>query len=109
MQDCICYCPWFMGVAFTFVQIPYLIGLTGHLISKKKKKRRGNPILFLFCLQDGVILAWKGSNENPNLFEPATSLKGHTGAVICLTVGKKRLYSGSTDNSIRVILAITSY
>ncbi|KAG8661513.1 zinc finger CCCH domain-containing protein 48 isoform X2 [Manihot esculenta] len=52
--------------------------------------------------QDGVILAWKGSNENPNLFEPATSLKGHTGAVICLTVGKKRLYSGSTDNSIRV-------
>lgn len=73
-----------------------------------REKIKKYLILLLLGLQDGVILAWKGNNENPNLFEPATSLKGHTGAVICLTVGKKRLYSGSTDNTIRVILALTN-
>ncbi|KAF2320876.1 hypothetical protein GH714_031506 [Hevea brasiliensis] len=50
---------------------------------------------------DGSILAWKGSTENPNPFEHATSLKGHTGAVICLTIGRDWLYSGSMDSTIR--------
>ncbi|XP_058008339.1 zinc finger CCCH domain-containing protein 63-like isoform X2 [Hevea brasiliensis] len=51
--------------------------------------------------QDGIILAWKGSTENPNPFELSLSLEGHTAAVICLTVGEKRLYSGSMDNTVR--------
>ncbi|KAF2290428.1 hypothetical protein GH714_013015 [Hevea brasiliensis] len=51
--------------------------------------------------QDGAILAWKGSAKNPNPFELASSMKGHTSAVICLTIGRNRLYSGSVDNTIR--------
>ncbi|KAF2290376.1 hypothetical protein GH714_012457 [Hevea brasiliensis] len=52
--------------------------------------------------QDGAILAWKESTENPKPFELVSSLKGHTTAVICLTIGKNRLCSGSMDNTIRV-------
>ncbi|GAV56662.1 WD40 domain-containing protein, partial [Cephalotus follicularis] len=52
-------------------------------------------------LQDGVILAWKGDSE-ANPFQLAASMNGHTGAVICLTVGSKLLYSGSMDHTIRV-------
>ncbi|XP_058008342.1 uncharacterized protein LOC110637041 isoform X5 [Hevea brasiliensis] len=54
----------------------------------------------LFFQVDGIILAWKGSTENPNPFELSLSLEGHTAAVICLTVGEKRLYSGSMDNTV---------
>ncbi|KAJ9171313.1 hypothetical protein P3X46_014700 [Hevea brasiliensis] len=57
-------------------------------------------------LQDGIILAWKGSTENPNPFELSLSLEGHTAAVICLTVGEKRLYSGSMDNTVRGVIAL---
>lgn len=52
--------------------------------------------------QNGVILAWKGSTESKNPFQLATSLEGHTGAVTCLAVGAKWLYSGSADSTIRV-------
>ncbi|KAF2290388.1 hypothetical protein GH714_012711 [Hevea brasiliensis] len=52
--------------------------------------------------QDGAILAWKESTENPKPFELVSSLKGHTTAVICLTIEKNRLCSGSMDNTIRV-------
>ncbi|KAF2282853.1 hypothetical protein GH714_043151 [Hevea brasiliensis] len=31
-------------------------------------------------------------------------MKGHTSAVICLTVGRNRLYSGSVDNTIRALM-----
>ncbi|EEF50425.1 zinc finger CCCH domain-containing protein 48 [Ricinus communis] len=53
--------------------------------------------------QDGSILVWRGSTESPMPFQLATSLNAHTGAVICLIVGngEKRLYSGSTDGTIR--------
>ncbi|XP_057994834.1 zinc finger CCCH domain-containing protein 48-like isoform X4 [Hevea brasiliensis] len=56
--------------------------------------------------QDGAILAWKGSAKNPNPFELASSMKGHTSAVICLTIGRNRLYSGSVDNTIRGAIAL---
>ncbi|CAK7347988.1 unnamed protein product [Dovyalis caffra] len=52
--------------------------------------------------QNGVILVWKGSTEKANPFQLATSLEGHTGAVNCLAVGAKWLYSGSADSTIRV-------
>lgn len=52
--------------------------------------------------QNGAILAWKGSTESKNPFQLATSLEGHTGAVTCLAVGAKWLYSGSADSTIRV-------
>ncbi|KAF2290405.1 hypothetical protein GH714_012829 [Hevea brasiliensis] len=55
----------------------------------------------LLFLNDGAILAWKGNAKNPNRFELASSMKGHTSAVICLTIGRNRLYSGSVDNTIR--------
>lgn len=47
-------------------------------------------------------MAWKGSTESKNPFQLATSLEGHTGAVTCLAVGAKWLYSGSADSTIRV-------
>lgn len=53
--------------------------------------------------QDGSILAWKGSTENPMPFQLVKSLKGHSGAVTCLTVRDKRLYSSSMDSTIRVL------
>lgn len=34
--------------------------------------------------------------------EVATTLKGHTGAVLSLIVGANRLYSGSMDKTIKV-------
>ncbi|KAF2290373.1 hypothetical protein GH714_012423 [Hevea brasiliensis] len=54
--------------------------------------------------QDGAILAWKESTENPKPFELVLSLKGHTTAVICLTIEKNRPCSGSMDNTITVML-----
>lgn len=54
-------------------------------------------------MQDGVILVWKGCSES-NPFQLAGTLKGHTQAVVCLTVGRSRLYSGSVDQTIRVSL-----
>ena len=57
---------------------------------------------FLFLLlQNGTIHAWK-ANKETNAFKPATTLEGHNGAVVSLTVGGGRLYSGSMDNTIRV-------
>ncbi|WCJ26814.1 Zinc finger CCCH domain-containing protein 17 [Euphorbia peplus] len=57
----------------------------------------------LFCgAQDGSILAWKGSNDNLEPFKLVTTMKGHTATVTCLRVGGKRLYSGSTDGTIRM-------
>ena len=64
---------------------------------------------FLFLLlQNGTIHAWK-ANKETNAFEPATTLEGHNGAVVSLTVGDGRLYSGSMDNTIRVGLILLSY
>ncbi|VVA34373.1 PREDICTED: zinc finger [Prunus dulcis] len=59
-----------------------------------------NEMLFAGA-QDGVILVWKGCSES-NPFQLAGTLKGHTQAVVCLTVGRSRLYSGSVDQTIRV-------
>ena len=52
-------------------------------------------------LQNGTIYAWK-PNKETNGFELATALGGHNCAVVSLTVGGGRLYSGSMDNTIRV-------
>lgn len=60
--------------------------------------------LFLLILQNGDICVWKGSTETNPPFYPAATLKGHTGAVVCLTVGRNRLYSGSVDHTIKVSL-----
>ncbi|CAK9229528.1 unnamed protein product [Sphagnum troendelagicum] len=51
--------------------------------------------------QDGTILEWK-FNPITNFFEPAASLSGHSGPVITLLFIGNRLYSGSTDKSIRI-------
>uniref|UniRef100_A0A2N9ID15 C3H1-type domain-containing protein n=1 Tax=Fagus sylvatica TaxID=28930 RepID=A0A2N9ID15_FAGSY len=53
-------------------------------------------------IEDGVILAWKGTNETNITFQVAATLKGHTRGVTSLVVGGKRLYSGSMDHTIRV-------
>ena len=52
-------------------------------------------------LQKGTIYAWKPKKET-NAFELATTLGGDNGAVVSLSVGGGRLYSGSMDNTIRV-------
>ncbi|KAL7593635.1 hypothetical protein Lser_V15G31671 [Lactuca serriola] len=52
-------------------------------------------------MEDGTILSWKSTSET-SFSAVATSLKGHTGPVLSLVVGAKRLYSGSDDNTIRV-------
>lgn len=56
---------------------------------------------FYVYVQDGTILSWKSTSET-SFSAVATSLKGHTGPVLSLVVGAKRLYSGSADNTIRV-------
>ena len=55
-------------------------------------------------LQDGVISAWRVGSDSRSPFELIASLSGHTRAVVCLTVGGKRLYSGSMDHTIKVLL-----
>ncbi|XVF58489.1 hypothetical protein PTKIN_Ptkin07bG0070100 [Pterospermum kingtungense] len=51
--------------------------------------------------QNGAIFAWRGS-VGANTFLEAGLLEGHTGAVLCLTVGDKKLFSGSVDQTIRM-------
>ncbi|KAL6312274.1 hypothetical protein AAG906_025653 [Vitis piasezkii] len=51
-------------------------------------------------IKNGTIYAWKPKKET-NAFELATTLGGDNGAVVSLTVGGGRLYSGSMDNPIR--------
>jgi WD40 repeat protein len=78
-------------------------------IYSSKQSTLGNSwkmdeISFVFdsCFaQDGTILEWK-FNPITNFFEPAASLSGHSGPVITLLFIGNRLYSGSTDKSIRV-------
>ncbi|GMN61357.1 hypothetical protein TIFTF001_030444 [Ficus carica] len=50
----------------------------------------------------GQILVWKVSHESEttHLFQPTHSLDGHTHAVLCLTIGRQMLYSGSMDGMI---------
>nr|KYP39492.1 Zinc finger CCCH domain-containing protein 17 [Cajanus cajan] len=66
----------------------------------------GNDTLFAGA-EDGVIYAWRGSAEanSSSPFELVASLTGHSKAVVCLTVGRKRLYSGSMDQSIKAFLS----
>ncbi|KAK7845014.1 zinc finger ccch domain-containing protein 63 [Quercus suber] len=49
-------------------------------------------------VEDGVILAWKGTYETNLTFQLAATLKGYTHVV----GGGNRLYSGSKDHTIRV-------
>ncbi|CAL9006426.1 unnamed protein product [Prunus brigantina] len=61
--------------------------------------------LVMKCFSPGhrmAICVWKGSTETNPPFYPAATLKGHTGAVVCLNVGRNRLYSGSVDHTIKV-------
>ncbi|XVE83568.1 hypothetical protein DITRI_Ditri16bG0097500 [Diplodiscus trichospermus] len=59
-----------------------------------------NDMLFAGA-QNGVLFAWKGCSE-VNSFQLVASMEAHSSAVLCLTVGDKKLYSGSADHSIRV-------
>ncbi|XP_030965065.1 zinc finger CCCH domain-containing protein 48-like isoform X2 [Quercus lobata] len=61
-----------------------------------------NDLLFA-GVEDGVILAWKGTYETNITFQLAATLKGHTHGITSLVVGGgNRLYSGSKDQTIRV-------
>ncbi|WCJ20559.1 Zinc finger CCCH domain-containing protein 17 [Euphorbia peplus] len=52
--------------------------------------------------QGGVILAWKASNDNLKPFKLVATMKGHAATVTCLRAEGKRLFSGSTDGTIRM-------
>ncbi|KAK1413472.1 hypothetical protein QVD17_35245 [Tagetes erecta] len=52
-------------------------------------------------MEDGTILSWKSTSKT-SFSDEATSLKGHTGSVLSLIVGAKKLFSGSADHTIRV-------
>lgn len=52
-------------------------------------------------MQDGTIFCWRFNSE-ANSSAIFASLKGHGGAVLSLTLGANRLYSGSMDSTIRV-------
>ncbi|KAI3683203.1 hypothetical protein L1987_83703 [Smallanthus sonchifolius] len=52
-------------------------------------------------MEDGTILSWKSTSKT-SFSEEATSLKGHKGSVLSLIIGAKKLFSGSTDHTIRV-------
>ncbi|XP_078174322.1 zinc finger CCCH domain-containing protein 17-like [Carex rostrata] len=73
-----------------------LSGFTGQVYALEA----ANDMLFAGT-QDGRILVWK-YNATANSFEPAASLLGHCLAVISLTVGGSKLYSGSMDHTIKV-------
>eukprot|EP00250_Pteridium_aquilinum_P009336 c18604_g1_i1 orf=778-2208(-) len=57
--------------------------------------------MLLAGAQDGNILAWK-FNSVVNMFQPAATLWGHTGAVVTLEASDGKLYSGSLDFTIKV-------
>ena len=62
-----------------------------------------------YSLQNGQILAWKVSSESEtttNPFQPAHVLEGHTQGIVCLTIGRNMLYSGSFDGTIKVSLVL---
>ncbi|KAL2460745.1 Zinc finger CCCH domain-containing protein 48 [Abeliophyllum distichum] len=59
-----------------------------------------NDMLFA-GVEGGTILAWKFHTET-NIPELAAMLKGHSGVVCSLVVGANRLYSGSSDSTIRM-------
>ncbi|XP_022852470.1 zinc finger CCCH domain-containing protein 63-like isoform X2 [Olea europaea var. sylvestris] len=60
-----------------------------------------NDMLFAGT-EEGTILVWKCDTET-NIPELTAQMKGHTGAVCSLVLGaNSRLYSGSSDNTIRV-------
>ncbi|KAL4562741.1 hypothetical protein LXL04_026771 [Taraxacum kok-saghyz] len=52
-------------------------------------------------MEDGTILSWKSTSET-SFCEIPSSLKGHTGSILSLVIGAKKLFSGSCDNTIRV-------
>ena len=61
-------------------------------------------------MQDGVILAWKGTYETNITFQLAATLKGHTHGITSLVVGGgNRLYSGSKDHTIRVSFSLQEF
>ena len=63
-------------------------------------------------LQNGQILAWKVSPEDEtttNPFQPAHILEGHNQGIVCLTIGRNMLYSGSFDGTIKVKLVFRSF
>ena len=65
-----------------------------------------------YSLQNGQILAWKVSSESEtttNPFQPAHVLEGHTQGIVCLTIGRNMLYSGSFDGTIKVKLVFQSF
>ncbi|KAE7997376.1 hypothetical protein FH972_002017 [Carpinus fangiana] len=49
----------------------------------------------------------KSTTETNPPFQPVASLKGHTSDMVSLTIGRKWLYSGSKDHTIRVCDHIT--
>ncbi|EXC08480.1 Zinc finger CCCH domain-containing protein 48 [Morus notabilis] len=53
--------------------------------------------------ESGQILVWKlnSESETDNPFQPEIALEGHTNGVVCITIGYKMLYSGSTDGTIK--------
>ncbi|XP_021911919.1 zinc finger CCCH domain-containing protein 48-like isoform X2 [Carica papaya] len=57
--------------------------------------------MLLAGAQDGTILVWKGNTET-DPFQKVACLKGHTSPVVCLCIGRGRLYSGSIAGTIRV-------
>ncbi|PON85189.1 Guanine nucleotide-binding protein, beta subunit, partial [Trema orientale] len=55
--------------------------------------------MLLAGTQSGQILAWKGSSDETNPFQPVQSLTGHARAVVCLAFGGNRLFSASLDRT----------
>ncbi|KAF5766477.1 putative transcription factor C3H family [Helianthus annuus] len=51
--------------------------------------------------EDGTFLSWKSTSKS-SFSDESTSLKGHTGSVLSLIIGSKKLFSGSADCTIRV-------
>ncbi|CAI9101448.1 OLC1v1038778C1 [Oldenlandia corymbosa var. corymbosa] len=60
-----------------------------------------NEGVLFAAMEDGSVLAWKSNSQSSNPEELA-ALEGHDSAVISLVIGANRLFSGSTDQTIRV-------
>ncbi|MBA0871698.1 hypothetical protein Goshw_029097 [Gossypium schwendimanii] len=62
--------------------------------------------VYAMIVAGDMLFAGHGASCETDSFQLAASLEGHNGAVSCLAVGDKMLFSGSLDKTIRGVLTL---
>ncbi|GLU02314.1 hypothetical protein SLE2022_195680 [Rubroshorea leprosula] len=71
-----------------------------HCLGQVYSMEADEDLLFVGT-QEGSILVWRDSCEAIP-FKLVASLKGHSKGVLCLAIGRGKLYSGAMDHTVRV-------